>query len=46
LAPQRAYRPSYLSHIDGTYLNDDRLSVAYIQANIERLRSAFNKLVR
>jgi hypothetical protein len=46
LAPQRAYRPSYLSHIDGTYLNDDRLSVAYMQANIERLRSAFNKLVR
>ena len=46
LAPQRAYRPSYLSHIDGTYLNDDRLSVAYMQANIERLRSAFNQLVR
>jgi hypothetical protein len=46
LSPQRAYRPSYLSHIDGTYLNDDRLSVAYMQANIERLRSAFNKLVR
>ncbi|MFT6919084.1 MAG: hypothetical protein ACJA2G_001719 [Cognaticolwellia sp.] len=46
LAPQRAYRPSYLSHVDSTYLNDDRLSVAYMQANIERLRSAFNKLVR
>ena len=46
LAPQRAYRPAYLRHLERTYLNDDRLSVAYLRANQDRLRSAFLELVR
>lgn len=41
LAPQRAYLPSYLQHLQKTYFNNDRLSVAYIIANKDRLKNAY-----
>lgn len=46
LSPQRAYRPNYLRHFEKHYLNNDRLSVAYIKANQSRLRNAYQLFTR
>jgi len=39
----RAYRPGYLAQMQGRYFDFDRLSLAYIQQNLPRLRDAYAK---
>ena len=39
----RAYRPGYLAQMQGRYFDFDRLSLAYIEQNLPRLRDAYAK---
>ena len=42
----RAYRPGYLAQMQGRYFDFDRLSLAYIQQNLPRLRNAYKEFVK
>lgn len=44
--PEQGSRPAHLDHLGRAYFNNDRLSTAYLRANMDRLRAAFQELVR